>query len=76
MKYRAVVTTGEGKQIETEREAGSRLEASRLLRGEGMTVLSIEERRPPRSFSLPSFISRHISNRDRIMFARNLSAML
>lgn len=76
MIYAAVVTTKEGDRRSVEQEAPNRIEAGRVLRAQGMTVLSLEERTGPRQFKLPSFISHRISGRDKIMFARNLAAML
>lgn len=76
MRFKAVISKADGGGETIELDAPTRLEAGRLLRGQGAAVLSIEEVKGERQFALPSFISGRISGRDRIMFARNLAAML
>lgn len=73
--YRAL--DSEGRQKTGEKEAEDKFSLARILRGEGLTVIAVEDvlsRRKKGGFSLSW--RRRVSLRDKIIFANNLSAML
>lgn len=78
MKFNFKSRDNKGREVIGVRDAGDRFSLARQLRAEGLVVISAEPYAEPSRFERQAkrLWWRHVSLKDKIMFANNLSAML